>query len=55
MVTILQAMKQARSNLEIEGVIIPKEQEELIKKRLKGEISEPVYIKAVLEMVKKWK
>lgn len=55
MVTILEAMKQAKSNLGIEKISIPNQQELLIEKLLKGEISEPEYNKTVLEMIRKWK
>jgi hypothetical protein len=53
MTKILEAMKQARANIEIEGLYIPNTQEELVKKLLKGEISEPDYFLKVLEIVKK--
>lgn len=53
MLTISQAMKQAKSNLEIEGVQISKEPELLIQQLLRREISETDYHSRVLEIVKK--
>lgn len=44
------AMRQAQASLAIEGLVVPEEGQELIRKRLRGEISQADFLKASLEI-----
>ncbi|MBU7318232.1 antitoxin VbhA family protein [Paenibacillus oleatilyticus] len=44
------AMRQAQASLAIEGLVMPEEGQELIRKRLRGEISQADFLKAALEI-----
>jgi uncharacterized membrane protein len=48
---IKKAMANARASLEIEGLTVTKEAEELVFERLKGTISEEEFLRRVLEIV----
>ncbi|GMX66248.1 hypothetical protein Elgi_55200 [Paenibacillus elgii] len=45
------AMRQAQASLAIEGLAVPGEGQELVQKRLRGEISQADFLKAALEIV----
>jgi hypothetical protein len=50
---IKKAMANAKASIEIEGLNVPNESEELVYQRLKGIISEKEFLKRVLEIVTK--
>lgn len=50
---IEQAMKQAAANLAIEGLETTEEQDELIRKKLRGEISHDEFIQEALRLAKR--
>ncbi|MCP1311310.1 type II toxin-antitoxin system Phd/YefM family antitoxin [Paenibacillus tyrfis] len=44
------AMRQAQASLAIEGLIVPEDGQELVRKRLRGEVSQADFLKAALEI-----
>ncbi|PUA37613.1 hypothetical protein C8Z91_19940 [Paenibacillus elgii] len=44
------AMRQAQASLAIEGLFVPENGQELVRKRLRGEISQADFLKAALEI-----
>jgi hypothetical protein len=48
---IKKAMENAKASIEIEGMNVTKESEELVYQRLKGNISEKEFLERVLEIV----
>ncbi|MCP1312066.1 antitoxin VbhA family protein [Paenibacillus tyrfis] len=47
---IEDALRQALANLAIEGITVTAEGEELIRKKLRGEISQAEFVKASVEL-----
>jgi hypothetical protein len=47
-----KAMKQAESSLAVEGLFVSKESKELIRSKLRGEISLADFLKRALEVAK---
>lgn len=48
-----EAMRQAQANLDIEGLSVPAEGDELILKVFRGEISQADFVKAAAEIAKR--
>ncbi|WP_051775503.1 type II toxin-antitoxin system Phd/YefM family antitoxin [Paenibacillus tyrfis] len=44
------AMRQAQASLAIEGLVVPEDGQELVRKQLRGEISQADFLKAALEI-----
>ena len=47
-----KAMRHVRATLDFEGLLLTKEEEELLKRRFHGEITEEEYIQKALELAR---
>ncbi|MBB6454968.1 hypothetical protein HNQ94_003462 [Salirhabdus euzebyi] len=50
---VRKSMQQAKASIEIEGFVISKEQEDLVFKKLMGEITQEQFDKLALELASK--